>query len=77
MSPKLFNAYADEIYKHRFFKKAGFKVHGEKISDISYADDKVLLAGTPQQLQLLVKQLNIESQNTGCGLMWKRQKSCE
>lgn len=65
LSPRLYNIYAQEIFQHPYFKKWGFKINGERIADISYADDKVLLAETPQQLQKMVRRLHIESQKFG------------
>lgn len=65
LSPRLFNIYAEEIFQHRFFRKCGLKINGERIADISYADDKVLLAETPQQLQTMMRRLNIESNKFG------------
>jgi hypothetical protein len=33
------------------------KIHGKRIGNISYADDKVLVGETPQQLQRMVFKL--------------------
>ena len=33
-------------------------VNGEKINSIFYADDRVLIAATPNQLQLMITKLN-------------------
>ena len=58
LSPRLFNVYAEAITKTREFQKMGFKVNGEKVNSICYADDRVLTAGTPNQLQLMIAKLN-------------------
>jgi len=52
--PRLFNVRAEEITKHRVFQRLGFKIGGERISDVCYADDHVLIAGTPNQLQIMM-----------------------
>jgi hypothetical protein len=65
LSPRCFNLYAEEIGRHRTFRDTGFKINGRKISSISYADDKVLLAETPQQLQRMVNCLVTESAKYG------------
>mgnify|MGYP000858205272 CR=1 FL=1 len=62
LSPRLFNLYAKEITQHRTFKKAGFKINGQIINNISYADDKVIIAKRPQELQRLVGRLFTESE---------------
>ena len=38
LSPRLFNVYAEEITWHKFSKKCGFKINGERLNEISYAD---------------------------------------
>ena len=58
LSPRLFNVYAEEISKTRAFQNMGFKVNGEKINSICYADDRVLIAAMPNQLQLMITKLN-------------------
>lgn len=65
LSPRLFNLYTDEISRHRTIENAGFRVNGKKISNISYADDKVMIAETPQQLQRMVYRLELESEKYG------------
>jgi len=61
LSPRLFNLYAEFIAQQSTLQKAGFKINGKKFSSISYADDKMLIAETPQQLQRMVTVLNRES----------------
>lgn len=65
ISPRLFNIYSEEITRHPRIQNTGFKIHGERIGSISYADDKVLIAETPQQLQRMVDRLNKESRKLG------------
>lgn len=65
LSPRLFNLYAEIIEKNAGLQRDGFKVNGVKIGSISYADDKVIIAETAQQLQRMVNRLNKESQKYG------------
>lgn len=65
LSPKLFNVYAEEIMRHKSFIKCGLKINGERLNEICYADDKVLIAETPQQLQRMVTRLDKESRKYG------------
>lgn len=65
LSPRCFNVYADEIAGHRTFRNTGFKINGKNIGSISYADDKVMIAETPQQLQRMVHRLTTESAKYG------------
>ena len=60
LSPRPFNIYSEEIARHPAIKNAGFKAHGERIGSISYADNKILIGETPQQLQRMVSKLNTE-----------------
>ncbi len=62
LSPRLFNLYTNGIMKHRAFENTGFRVNGKRINNITYADDKVLIAETPQQLQRMVSKLASESE---------------
>lgn len=36
----------------------GFKIDTERLNEINYADDEVLIAKTPQQMQLMIAKLN-------------------
>ena len=46
LSLRLFNLYAEMIAQKSAHRNADFKVNGERIDSISYADDKVLIAET-------------------------------
>ena len=65
LSPRLFNIYAEEIMKNSKIEEMGFKINGRKINCISYADDKVLIAGSVKQMQEMINRLNREGEKYG------------
>uniref|UniRef100_A0A8D8VC16 Craniofacial development protein 2 n=1 Tax=Cacopsylla melanoneura TaxID=428564 RepID=A0A8D8VC16_9HEMI len=55
LSPTIFNLYSEYIFKEALENsEEGILLNGERISNIRYADDTVLMANTPQQLQNLI-----------------------
>ena len=48
--------------------------HGQRIKDISYADDKVLIGASPQQLQRMMCRLNKESKKNDMSINIKKTK---
>ena len=74
LSPRLFNIYAEQIGQHPRFQRAGFKIKGQIINQISYADDKVIIARTAQQLQRMVRQLDREGRKYGMKINTSKTK---
>jgi hypothetical protein len=57
ISPILFNTYADHAFKG-LGKGIGVAIKGEIINRISYADDTALLAGSQQDLNQIIQEMN-------------------
>ena len=74
MSPRLFNAYLEHIMQHPKFSKVGFPINGVKINNISYADDKVMITASPQQLQQMISRLNAEGKKVGMSINTSKTK---
>lgn len=74
LSPALFNAYSEQIGNSPKFSSAGFKVGGQRINSISYADDKVVIAETQGQLQCMINNLNKRGKNMGMTINTKKTK---
>ena len=74
MSPRLFNAYSERIMQHPKFSNVGFPINGLKINNISYADDKVMIAASPQQLQQMISRLNAEGKKVGMNINTSKTK---
>lgn len=52
--PRLYNLYAKEIIKCQIFRYINSEVNREKIHNISYANDRVLITQTPNQLEMVI-----------------------
>ena len=58
LSPILFNMYSEELIRETLENTAGIKVNGIKITNIGYADDKIIIAETEEELKLMIIRLN-------------------
>ena len=54
ISPKLFTAILESIYRKFNWENKGVKLDGEFLSNLRFADDIFLCAETPQELQLML-----------------------
>lgn len=74
MSPRLFNVYAEEIIKNDKLEKIGFKINGKVINNISYADDRVIIAETEEQMQRMLDIINKEGKKYGMKINTEKTK---
>jgi len=75
LSPLLFNAYSEEIFKEALDDvDVGIVVNGEKINNMRYADDTVVLASTPEGLQFLLNRINAKCNDYGLKLNTQKTK---
>ena len=60
LSPMLFKLYAERMVKEAMERtgKAGIKVGMRTVNAIRFADDKVIIAGSEDELQLMLSELN-------------------
>lgn len=59
LSPCLFNLYSEVIFRNAFDQlNLGIRINGKLIQNIRYADDTVLLATNPEDLQIMLQKLN-------------------
>lgn len=65
ISPKLFTATLESIFRKLNWETKGLKIDGEYLNHLRFADDIVICAGTPQQLQTMLQELAEESQLKG------------
>ena len=69
LSPCLFNILAEQIMRKALAGFAGgFRIGGRTINNLRYADDIVLLATTPEELQELVKQVASAAEEYGMSI---------
>src|SRR5271156_778705 len=74
ISPKLFNAGLEEVFRRLQWDTVGLRVNGEIIRHLRFADDIVLISGNPEELQEMINQLNEESNKLGMNMNMKKTK---
>ena len=65
ISPKLFMATLESIFRRLNWEINGVKIDGEFLSNLSFADDIFLCTETPQELQHMLQELSDESRRMG------------
>ena len=65
MSPKLFTATLESIFRRLNWENKGVKIDGEFLSNLRFADDIFLCTETPQELQHMPQELADESIRMG------------
>jgi Reverse transcriptase (RNA-dependent DNA polymerase). len=67
LSPVLFNTYSESLFKEALdgaeVEDNGIRIGDQNITNVRYADDTVLIANTPQQLQILINRVASASIN--------------
>ena len=65
ISPKLFKAAFESIFTRLTWETRGLKIDGEYLSHLRFADDILICANTPHELQQMLRELADESENQG------------
>ena len=65
ISPKLFTATLEDIFRKINWDTKGLKIDGEYLSHLRFADDIVIFAETPQELQDMLQELAEKSLKVG------------
>ena len=65
ISPKLFTACLEEIFRRLNWENYGIKIDGEQITNLRFADDIVLFSETAADLQKMAEELRVESMTVG------------
>ena len=65
ISPKLFTATLESIFRRLNWENKGVKIDGEFLSNLRFADDIFLCTETPQELQQMLQKLSDESRRMG------------
>lgn len=76
LSPLLFNLYAENIFKEALDESSGgIKVNGIPINNLRYADDTVVIANDPMELQNMMDSIVEHSRNYGLSMNIKKTKT--
>src|SRR3989442_2642675 len=65
ISPLLFSIYAEVMMIEALEDMEGVPVRGQLVSDVRFADDQGMVAGTEMELQRLMNKLNDTAENFG------------
>ena len=65
ISPKLFTATLESIFRRLNWENKGVKIDGEFLSNLRFADDIFLSTEPPQELQQMLQELSDESRRMG------------
>ncbi|MEG7522940.1 MAG: reverse transcriptase domain-containing protein, partial [Chromatiales bacterium] len=65
ISPKLFKATLESIFRRQTWETRGLRIDGECLSHLRFADDIHICANTPYELQQMLQELAAESENQG------------
>ena len=74
ISPKLFTATLEDIFRNLEWDNKGINVNGEYLSNLRFADDIVLFSDSGEELQQMMAELNRESLKVGLKMNRKKTK---
>ena len=73
ISPKLFTAVLEDVFRSLDWKEEGISINGERLSHLRFADDVVVVAETMGDLERMINDLAKESSH--CGLRLNAEKT--
>lgn len=68
MSPKLFSAVLENIFRKLIWDQHGLNIDGQKLNHLGFADDIVLFEEQPKILEKMIQDLNKESEKVGLSM---------
>ena len=74
MSPKLFTAALESIFRRLTWETRGWKIDGKCLSHLRFADDILICANTPHELQQMLQEAAGESENRGLKMNKSKKK---
>lgn len=74
LSPILFTAALEEIFKRAELHRMGVNINGEKLSNLRFADDIVLFSNSEEELGKMLEALNREGKKDGMRMNKKKTK---
>ena len=73
--PKLFTATLECIFRRMTWETRVLKIDGELLSNLSFADDMLICANIPHELQHMLQELAVESNNQGLKMNKSKTKA--
>src|SRR5277367_5522719 len=74
ISPKLFNAGLEQIFRKLEWDSKGISINGEHLNHLRFADDIVLISNNGDEIEEMLNQLNKESCKLGMKMNMKKTK---
>ena len=74
ISPKLFNAGLEQIFRKLEWDSKGININGERLNHLRFADDIVLISTNGEEIEEMLNQLNKESCKLGMKMNMKKTK---
>lgn len=74
ISPKLFTACLEGVFRKLDWDELGIRVDGEYLSNLRFADDIVLISESGEDLQRMIQDLHSESSAVGLKINMKKSK---
>jgi hypothetical protein len=74
ISPKLFTAALESIFKKLEWSERGVNINGQYLNHLRFADDIVLIAPNLEQIELMLIELNEGSRKVGLKMNWSKTK---
>lgn len=74
ISPKLFTACLEHIFKDINWEDKGINVNGEKLNHLRFADDIVIIANNFNEMESMLQDLDIASRKRGLKMNMKKTK---
>ncbi|MBS2634235.1 hypothetical protein KFY46_26320, partial [Salmonella enterica subsp. enterica serovar 1,4,[5],12:i:-] len=74
ISPMLFTACLQEVFRALDWEELGIRVNGEYLSNLRFADDIALMSNEGDELQLMITELDAESRRVGLKINMHKTK---
>jgi hypothetical protein len=74
ISPKLFNAGLEQVFRKLDWDNKGIAINGERINNSRFADDIALFSGDTSEMEDMLNELNRESRVLGLKMNMKKTK---
>ena len=74
LSPKLFNAGLEQVFRRLNWEDKGIKINGEMLNYLRFADDIVLIGKDGNEIESMINELNEESCKLGMKINMKKTK---